>query len=132
MPHLRCSTKSLPEGILLHVEGDIDLATAPLLTACLTAAFARDARVIVDLNAVSYLDSAALHILARTAARQAGRFIVLQSAAHVRRLLDILGMTALLPTAISLEDARQYLREHYPPAERGGDSAGAQVADDAE
>jgi anti-anti-sigma factor len=130
MRYLRCSTESLPEGILVRVDGDVDLATAPLLADGLTAAFAKDSRVIVDLDAVPYLDSAGLHVLARTTARHAGRFVLVQSTPRVRRLLEVLGMTALLPIATSLDEAREYLRDHDPRADGRGDEAASRAADE--
>ncbi|HLW48926.1 MAG TPA: STAS domain-containing protein [bacterium] len=123
MAYLRCSTETLREGVLVRVNGDVDLATAPLLADHLTKAFGAHFRVIVDLDSVPYLGSAGLHVLARTAARYAGQFVVVQSTARLRRLLDILGVNGLLPVVTSIAEAEEYLRNHDDRADGGASRA---------
>ena len=109
MAHPRFSTEALPEGVLVRVAGDIDMASAPALANAIAAAFGGHPRVIVDLDSVDYLDSSGLHVLAKTAKWYAGRFVVLLSTPRIRRMLDILGINGLLPVAGSLAEAQDYL-----------------------
>jgi anti-sigma B factor antagonist len=132
MPYLRCFTESLSEGALVRIDGDVDLATAPLLADAIAAAFRAHSWVILDLGAVPYLDSSGLHLLAKTAARHAGRFVVIQARPRIRRLLEILGIMGLVPVAASLADAQQYLRNHgHGSDESNYGAASCAAADDA-
>lgn len=54
---------------LVRAAGDIDLNSAPQLQAALTEAAATSSRVTADLTAVTYCDSAAIHVLLTTAGR---------------------------------------------------------------
>jgi anti-anti-sigma factor len=87
----------------------VDLATAPVLADAIHAAFDEHARVIIDLNGVPYLDSAGLHVLAKSATRHAGHLAIVQATPRVRRLFEILGLIGMLPVATSLAEAQDYL-----------------------
>ena len=51
-------------GAVLAVQGEVDVATAPALReAIVRAVDGRPARVVIDLGAVSFLDSSALGVL---------------------------------------------------------------------
>jgi anti-sigma B factor antagonist len=82
-------------AVIVFVEGEIDLATAPLFDEKLVAAEATGARtVIVDLERVSFMDSTGLKILIKHALAEAngGRVHVTPGSAQVRRLFEITGM----------------------------------------
>ncbi len=77
--------------LVLVVEGELDLEEAQKLDAAL-AACTGDRPVIVDLTAVTFLDSAGLHTLLqeRTFGHVAG--LVRARGSNVGRLLDIVGV----------------------------------------
>ena len=92
---------------IVTAEGELDAYAAPELTAGF--ANVRDARdVVVDLKAVSFLDSTALGVVVRTV-REVGergdriRLVLPESAA--RRIFEITMLDQVLPLAETREDA---------------------------
>jgi len=85
---------------VLRASGEIDSTTAPLLNTHLTELLDAEVReLVVDLQGVSFLDSAGLCVLAtahRRAARQDVRMRVLASSRAVIRPLQITGLWDLL------------------------------------
>ncbi len=84
----------------LVLTGEVDCSTAPQLRRALDDAFAGQPReVVVDLEAVTFLDSAGLSTLAiahRTAAGQGARLRVLVGTRAVARALQVTGLWDLL------------------------------------
>jgi anti-anti-sigma factor len=107
---LHCWEEAVPEATVLHVEGEVDVATAPLLAKAIAGAFSRNGRLIVHLGRVRYLDGSAIHVLEDASRADGGRMVVIGSAPHVHRLFDILRLTDVLPVVPDLEAARAYLR----------------------
>lgn len=89
-------------GRMPVVQGEVALATAPELEAALERALpAERGSVIVDLRAVTVLDSSARALLLRRerTARAAGRrLIVLNGPPQVQKAFDLTGMSARLIT----------------------------------
>jgi anti-sigma B factor antagonist len=87
-------------GVLLTVTGEVDSSTAPSLRAVVDTAFADGVRTLtVDLEGVTFLDSAGLCVLAgahRRAAEDGVVFRVLASTRAVVRPLQITGLYDLL------------------------------------
>lgn len=86
-----------------HLSGSVDLYTVDQARAELTRALA-DAEecVIVDLADVTYLDSIGVGALldaAREARELGTRFVLRQPPDRVRRVLELLGLTEILPVA---------------------------------
>lgn len=70
---LRIDTVERGGSLVLVVRGELDIATSPLLDEALARARGTDAaRIVVDLDAVSFIDSTALHVLIRHS-REDGR-----------------------------------------------------------
>ena len=109
---LHCWTEVVPEGAVLRAEGEVDIATAPLFANAIAAAFRKDARVIVDLSRLQYIDGSGVHVLESAARTNGGRFVVVGSRPSVRRVFQILGLATTLPVVDTLDAARAYLREH--------------------
>ena len=93
-------TGSAATGVLLTVTGEVDSSTAPSLRAVVDTAFADRARSLtIDLEGVTFLDSAGLCVLARAHRRaiEAGIALrVLASSRAVVRPLQITGLYDLL------------------------------------
>lgn len=76
----------------LHVKGEIDLSSAPLLEQELSAAQASDARdLVVDLDRVEFIDATGLGVLIRHSRRHPSLRIT-QGSQPVKRLLKITGL----------------------------------------
>jgi len=89
-----------PTDVVLTVTGEVDTSTAPVLRAAVDTAFAGRPRVlIVDLDGVTFLDSAGLCVLAgahRRAVEDGVQMRVLASSRAVVRPLEITGLWDLL------------------------------------
>ena len=75
--------RSTGDRIVVAVEGEIDLATAPALLAALRDAVASPASAVVaDLTGVEFIDSSGVHALlvAAAAARQHGSRLIVRGA----------------------------------------------------
>lgn len=86
--------------VTLHVYGDVDLATGPLLEECVAAAEA-DAppRLVLNLRGVTFMDSTGLGLILRSLrrAQAQGRELALAGVpSQPRRLLAVTGVDRLL------------------------------------
>jgi anti-sigma B factor antagonist len=83
---------------LLRVRGEIDVATSPKLEAVLDEAIAaQPARVIVELDSVTFLDSTGLRVLVEAQRRlqECGGTLVIDGMSEaVRRVLEVTGLLA--------------------------------------
>ena len=101
--------------MVLGLEGEFDLASAPALREQLQAARVAARRgVVLDLAQVTFVDSSGLRelLLARAAFGEEGKALVLAALQPaVIRLLELTGATDALDTAPSLERALTLLAE---------------------
>ena len=97
---LTVDTVSTDSALRVVCAGEVDCSTAPALRRALDDAFAVGARAVtVDLEAVTFLDSAGLSVLAvaHRAADQSGtRLRVLVATRAVTRALQVTGLWELL------------------------------------
>jgi anti-anti-sigma factor len=92
---LQVTRRDGPDGeVLLHIAGEVDLASAQVFRAGLTAAI-EDAggAVVLDLGQVTFMDSAGIEQLVKAREEARGRLRVCALHPSVRRVLE---MTALL------------------------------------
>ena len=89
--------------LVVTVEGEVDCATAPRLSADIRAAFGSGARrVRIDLSGTTFMDSSGLHVLVDAAerARALGRELTITCPpGNVRRVIEIAGLEERLPLA---------------------------------
>jgi anti-sigma B factor antagonist len=94
--HLRIELKREGDVVVLRLDGELDLASAPLFQAELDSAPVRAARgVLVDLHELHFIDSTGLRTLfsAQAQARELGKgFAVTKGSQQVQRLLAITRM----------------------------------------
>jgi anti-anti-sigma factor len=87
----------------VHVEGEIDILTAPQLEAALRAEIDQGRDVVLDLSAVSFIDSTGLHAIvsAAHAASACGQQLRVHSVmgSQARKLFEVTRLERLLPTA---------------------------------
>jgi anti-anti-sigma factor len=89
---------------IVHVIGEVDLASAGELAAAIDEAAQSGASVIADLEPCSYIDSTTLSVLMRAGKTYPGRFfIVVPATGMVRRIFTITGLLDHLPVIPSLE-----------------------------
>lgn len=90
---------------LLLLAGEVDIATVGRVRAALRTALREDVETLVlDLAAVTFMDSSGLHLArdATTGAARAGvRFVVLPGPPHVQRLFEVSGTALEVPFAQS-------------------------------
>jgi anti-sigma B factor antagonist len=106
--------------------GDLDIASAGLLSDALLEQLRRSGAVVLDLRDLAFVDSGGLHALL-TARRRAqllpADLAVACVPPRVRRLLDLTGSTPLFETYASRDAAvaeltRRRTRQPVPPAQR--------------
>jgi anti-anti-sigma factor len=78
------------DGVVVTVRGEVDMSTADAMFRAATRDNA--ATATLDLRAVTFFDSAAIHALIRLAERYPAGFAVLPSP-QVRRVLEISGLS---------------------------------------
>jgi anti-anti-sigma factor len=106
---MEVDVERLATHVVVHVEGDVDLETAPQLQAVLGAFEPGSGPVIVDLGDVAFLDSSGLSVLVRChqqldADGVSGLRLVITRPA-LRRVLDATGLTDVFDVYASLDDA---------------------------
>ena|SRR2546421_3250809 len=106
--------------VIARLEGDIDLANTPTLSATILEAVPNDALgLVVDLSAVRYIDSVGIRMLftfvrSLHASRQ-GMAIVVPPESPVRKLLKITHLDEAAMFRASIDDAIVTLRESGAP-----------------
>ena len=88
----RAELKRRGEAMVVVASGEIDLASADALEACLRDALNRSSKVVLDLRQVGFLDCAGLRrmLLLQDAIREAGGdFAVIPGSSQVQRLFLI-------------------------------------------
>jgi anti-anti-sigma factor len=86
-----------PDGwssVCLHLEGELDFATSPLVERALKDAQDDASVVSIDLRELSFIDGAGLAAIVHAASRGAaieGRLILVGATGQVERLLDLTG-----------------------------------------
>src|SRR3954452_19868417 len=87
-------------GAVVTARGEIDMSTSPLLRAALRSPEAQAPIVVLDLRAVTFMDSSGLGVIVgqnKRAREQGFRFAVAVNGAHeVERILQLSGLTASL------------------------------------
>jgi anti-sigma B factor antagonist len=87
------------ELVVVAVEGDVDLYGASLFEESLTIAGATDAKaIVVDLDGVTFMDSAGVHVLLQFTISESNRerLSLTRVSPQVRRLLDVTGVRRYL------------------------------------
>jgi anti-sigma B factor antagonist len=93
---------------VITVAGEIDVATAPQLRETLHEVIARgQATVVLDLLAVTFLDSTALGVLVgglKRCRELGGELHVVVSDARIRKIFEITGLTEVFPIVDTLSE----------------------------
>jgi anti-anti-sigma factor len=99
--HLGLTSTRAGDRHTIRVLGDLDLATAPLLTRELRRAEATGvASIVVDLSGVDFMDLAGVRVLSDAATRAQGwRLTLVPGRAEVQRVVELSGLADVLPFA---------------------------------
>jgi anti-anti-sigma factor len=94
-------TVPAPDRVRVHVGGEIDMDSGPRIEDLMVRQIADGrVRIEVDLGAVDFMDSSGIHMLLRVR-RQAqdagGRLDLLAAGPRVVRILEVTGLTEILP-----------------------------------
>lgn len=94
------------EAVLVRLAGELDLTNSREIEQRLTAGLQNGSRLVVDLNRVVFIDSAALHVLFRLSRTlgAAGMTVVAAPGAPVARTLEIVGVHDAMHVVASADD----------------------------
>ena len=98
-------------GVVIAVQGELDLATAPRLKWPLVDAIDAGARVlIVDLSDVTFMDSTALGVLIgiRRTLKLGSRLAIVCTDREVLKIFEISGLDAVFQIFPTFEEANSY------------------------
>lgn len=101
-------------GVAIAVRGELDLATAPRLKWPLVDAIDAGARVlIVDLSAVTFMDSTALGVLIgiRRTLKLGSRLAIVCTEPDVLKIFEISGLDAVFQIYPTFDEAHSYATE---------------------
>jgi anti-sigma B factor antagonist len=95
--HLRITSEPGNNGgLLLHVQGEVDLSTVDLLNEAMADAFDQGAEpLVLDLRGVEFIDSTGLRVMLRARSRaveQGGSLLLMSPSNAVIRLLELSGV----------------------------------------
>lgn len=110
MDALSCSVEERPEATVVHVRGEVDIASAGTLRETLIEVLgaAPDTHLIVDLSGVEFIDSTGIGVVAGASKRanaNSGRFTVVVTTPAVRRALDTTGLLRTWRVTSSVAEA---------------------------
>jgi anti-sigma B factor antagonist len=105
-----CTVESRPGATIVHVSGELDVATAPALRETLLETIGAEppAHLIVDLSDVTFMDNTATGILVgahRRITAGGGRFTAVVATTAVRRVLQLDGLLRVWRVTGSVADA---------------------------
>jgi anti-sigma B factor antagonist len=96
---LRLDVDDRDDHAVVTATGEIDVETAGSLSESVTEALAQAPRVLLDLSAVTFIDSTGLGVLVRAhraAEARGGFFAVVHPTPQTRKLVRVLGLDQLL------------------------------------
>jgi anti-sigma B factor antagonist len=99
-PLFTVTVESLEKTCLIRASGELDRSTADRLSSALDAARADGVMALLDLSAVSFIDSAGLRVLLRSARAvdaHGWTWSIVRASSAVLRLLELSGTRSQLP-----------------------------------
>ena len=108
MTDLAINVEREESATLVVLRGDLDLLTAPDLRECLVKEIGEGTRIVVDLEAVDFLDSAGLGILVgglKRARTRGGELELVCTSGDVLKPLEITGLDRVFTIHPGREDA---------------------------
>jgi anti-anti-sigma factor len=93
---LRIEVRHETDRIILRLDGELDLASAPRLQSAIDASLAARAVVVLDLQQLQFIDSTGLRVIlsARARSRACGHELAITPGSQqVQRLLSVTGVS---------------------------------------
>ena len=100
LPLFRVTVESFEKTCLIRASGELDRSTADQLSSTLDEARADGVTAMLDLSAVSFIDSAGLRVLLRSARAVDAHdwtWFIVQASSAVWRLVEVSGTSSQLP-----------------------------------
>lgn len=99
-------TRSAESAVILSAAGEVDIVSAPRLSAAVGEALATDSTLlVVDLTEVGFFGSAGLSVLVGALEAIADRRLKVVASPQVRRPIEVTGLDDLLDIYDTLEEA---------------------------
>ncbi|HTB70862.1 MAG TPA: STAS domain-containing protein [Solirubrobacteraceae bacterium] len=106
--HLRVDVRRQRDRVVLHLEGELDLASSPILERALEGAeIAETPLLVLDLDDLRFVDSTGLRIILLAHERARGRgqeFAITPGSSQVQRLLSITNVAEHMRVIASPDD----------------------------
>lgn len=107
--NLLISNTTVARALVIHVDGELDVYTAPLLKEAVDSGMAQGyAQMVVDLTKVAFIDSTALGVLVgslRRARAEDGDLRLVMNDPHLEKMFRITGFDSMFSIHRSVEDA---------------------------
>ncbi len=94
-PEFSVTRRRTGDAVVVVATGEIDLATVDDVDAAIEAARGEARRIVLDLRAVSFIDSAGLRLVisqSRALAEEGAEFAVVRGPREVQRVFDLVGL----------------------------------------
>ncbi len=102
--------------VVVAVDGEVDLCSADQFARSLATAADSDVRaILLDLDRVSFMDSAGLHVLLQFSGAERDRLSLTRGSPQVQRLLEVTGVRRYLPFVPSSSPERNGARPAAVP-----------------
>ena len=105
---LSVSTEEKDDATVVHVDGDLDVYTAPRLKEALEEAVTEGGRLVIDLSGVQFIDSTALGVLVgalQLSESKDGDFRLVIGDPFLLKIFRITGFDGMFSIRPRLEDA---------------------------
>lgn len=104
-----------PSLWVVELAGEHDVSTAPLVDAAFAQIDAIGSTVVVDFTETSFIDSTVVGELVKRSRRGETLLLVAPTGSAVRGTLDLIGVTGLLRTFETRDEALQAIPPENPP-----------------
>jgi anti-sigma B factor antagonist len=117
MEPIEIRTENLQDATIIHVHGEVDLATVPTLQRALRSAIQNGRHVVVNIANVTYIDLSGFRVLvdAKGGLGERQALAVAGSSPLVHRVIEVIELGTILPVFDSPREALDFVRSH-----RGG------------
>jgi anti-sigma B factor antagonist len=102
---LECQMETISNCSVVHVRGEIDVATIPIFKKALDSAIAVPHPIIVDLAEASYIDSTGIHALLLAKERHHKTLAVAAVAPALIRIFELVEVDRVIPSYETLDAA---------------------------
>ena len=112
---IRIQTEDLQDTLIIHVHGEVDMGTAPVLQDAMRSAIQRQRHVVVDLADVTYIDISGFRVLedGKQALSEGQGFAMTASSPLVHKVIEILQFGKVIPLFPSAQDALAFVRSRH-------------------